>query len=224
MDWTAPIDLYCERVAPGFWNEPLNAVTNAAFVVAAAALWHHRRAWMERGSAGPAPRVLRIGSALLCGLLAAIGLASFAFHTLASRWAGALDSLTILAFLLAYASVWSHGVAGLPARAWPLPPLVLGLAVVGAGAGARALGAPGVGLYGGAWSVLVGMAVWSLARGLPGARWLPAAAGVFVVSLTLRQLDIPLCESWPHGTHFGWHILNAVTLYLCGRGVMARRA
>jgi hypothetical protein len=26
MDWFAPIDLYCERTAPGLFNEPLNAV------------------------------------------------------------------------------------------------------------------------------------------------------------------------------------------------------
>lgn len=29
------IDIYCERTAQGFWNEPLNALTNAAFLIAA---------------------------------------------------------------------------------------------------------------------------------------------------------------------------------------------
>ena len=28
------IDLYCERVGPGTWDEPLNAVTNLAFLAA----------------------------------------------------------------------------------------------------------------------------------------------------------------------------------------------
>ena len=37
MDWFAPIDIYCERTAPGFWDEPFNALTNAAFLIAAAA-------------------------------------------------------------------------------------------------------------------------------------------------------------------------------------------
>jgi hypothetical protein len=26
------LDLYCERTAPGLWNEPLNALTNLAFI------------------------------------------------------------------------------------------------------------------------------------------------------------------------------------------------
>lgn len=31
MDWNGYLDLYCERLIPGFWGEPLNAVSNAAF-------------------------------------------------------------------------------------------------------------------------------------------------------------------------------------------------
>ena len=43
-------------------------------------------------------------------------------------------------------------------------------------------------------------------------------AGLFVVpmvlilSLTFRTLDEPLCGLVPTGTHFVWHILNAVML------------
>jgi hypothetical protein len=33
------VDGYCERVAPGLWGEPLNAVSNIAFLVAAVAVW-----------------------------------------------------------------------------------------------------------------------------------------------------------------------------------------
>jgi hypothetical protein len=37
MDQTIfdPIDAYCERLGPGLWAEPLNALTNLAFIVAA---------------------------------------------------------------------------------------------------------------------------------------------------------------------------------------------
>ena len=28
------IDIYCERVGPEFWSEPVNAVTNGAFIIA----------------------------------------------------------------------------------------------------------------------------------------------------------------------------------------------
>ncbi len=38
-------------------------------------------------------------------------------------------------------------------------------------------------------------------------------AGVFLVSLIARSLDNALCAWWPYGTHFVWHILNAIVLY-----------
>jgi hypothetical protein len=33
------IDVYCERIGPGLLAEPLNAVTNASFLIAAWAAW-----------------------------------------------------------------------------------------------------------------------------------------------------------------------------------------
>jgi len=28
-----PLDIYCERVGSGFWDEPLNAITNISFLL-----------------------------------------------------------------------------------------------------------------------------------------------------------------------------------------------
>ena len=39
MDLTRQMDLYCERLDPGFWAEPLNAVTNLSFILAALFCW-----------------------------------------------------------------------------------------------------------------------------------------------------------------------------------------
>ena len=44
-----------------------------------------------------------------------------------------------------------------------------------------------------------------------------AATGVFVLSLTARTLDVPIGPSFPLGTHFLWHVLNAVLVYLVVR-------
>ena len=46
MDWSGPVIDYCERHDNGFWSEPLNASTNLAFLLAAAAafaLWRRRQ-------------------------------------------------------------------------------------------------------------------------------------------------------------------------------------
>ena len=43
MEWTRQIDGYCERVDPSYWAEPVNAVTNAAFLIAAFVMWRRTR-------------------------------------------------------------------------------------------------------------------------------------------------------------------------------------
>jgi len=44
------------------------------------------------------------------------------------------------------------------------------------------------------------------------------ACGLFAASLLFRTIDQAACEWTRVGTHFLWHILNAVVLYLCVRG------
>ena len=44
------------------------------------------------------------------------------------------------------------------------------------------------------------------------ARGMAAGAGLLLVSLFFRSIDMAVCDSFPLGTHFLWHILNAVML------------
>ncbi len=101
------IDTYCERTAPGFWSEPLNALTNLAFIVAALMalrLWRRqpdlgwRNAW---------------DLLLLVALLFAIGVGSAAWHTFATPWAMAADTLPILLFINVYLLSFLVRLAGL---------------------------------------------------------------------------------------------------------------
>ena len=43
------------------------------------------------------------------------------------------------------------------------------------------------------------------------AAW-PTGAVLLIASLTFRTLDQPVCGALPFGTHFLWHVLNAVML------------
>ena len=45
IDWTAPLDHYCERLGPGFWAEPFNAFSNAGFLAAAGLILYRQRAF-----------------------------------------------------------------------------------------------------------------------------------------------------------------------------------
>ena len=72
--WSTPIDLYCERVTPAFWAEPLNALSNIAFLIAAYAAFD---LWRRLGKNDPVILALIM-------VVAVVGVGSFAFHTLAT--------------------------------------------------------------------------------------------------------------------------------------------
>lgn len=209
MDWGSYVDNYCERLAPGFWGEPLNTVSNLAFLVAAVVVWR------QAGGARQ-PRVL----ALLLGL---IFLASTAFHALATRWAGMADSLAILVFILWYVVVFARYFLGLRwSRAWLAAPLFLGFTVgVTAvlsqfGFGSAYVG-PLLGLF-----VLAGLLAMS--RDDVRRYWprFALTGGLFGVSLTFRSVDHSVCGNFPPGTHFLWHLLNACVLYLVSHAASRR--
>ncbi|MDT8856683.1 ceramidase domain-containing protein [Paracoccaceae bacterium Fryx2] len=199
MGWFEPVDAYCERLGPDYWAEPLNALTNLAFVVAALVVW-------PRVRGVPLARALAI-------VLGAIGVGSWLFHTHANRLTGLMDVLPILGFILLYVYAASRDMLGL--KGWQA-----GLAVL-AFFPYAALTVPLWGMVPGLGSsagyapvpVLILAYAWLLRRRAPEtARGLAAGALVLVASLTFRTLDGPLCGVIPMGTHFLWHLLNAVML------------
>ncbi|WP_236791053.1 hypothetical protein [Amycolatopsis sp. GM8] len=205
MNWGQYVDSYCERMGPGLWAEPLNAVTNLAFLAAAVAVWWQagRRPWAR----------------WLAVLLGLIFVASSAFHTLATRWAGAADTGAILVFVLYYVVVFTHVFFGVRwGRAWLAAPVFLVFTVAVTAAFAGFSGAsylpPLIGLFGLA-------AVLAATHRPYGARF--AVAGVlFGLSLTLRTVDEQVCAWFPAGTHFLWHLLNACVLYLISAAAIRR--
>lgn len=197
------LDLYCERLGPGPWAEPLNAVTNLAFIVAGLCLIASLR------HADPAAR--RDPGALgLTALVFAIGVGSGLFHTFATRWAVMADVVPIALFILLYMYLALRRLVALPLWACALGvTIVLVLTVV------MPLGFGfSVSTYGVALVAMLGVGGFlQVVRRHPAGPGILIAAGVFAVSLGFRTADLPLCAALPTGTHFVWHILNAVVLY-----------
>ncbi len=198
MELTRALDGYCERLDPSYWAEPINAITNAAFLIAAWIMW-------RRGVGVPLAR-------LLVAILFAIGIGSFLFHTFAQVWAAIADVIPILAFILVYIfainrDVWGFGTFGalalttlfFPFAALTLP--VFQLLPIGDTAGYAPV--PALILI---YAALLYRREPALARGFV------IGAGILLLSMTLRTIDEPLCHLVPRGTHYGWHILNAVML------------
>lgn len=212
---------YCERLGPGYWAEPFNAVTNLAFFVAAFAAW---RLWRRAGRGDRAVLAL-------IALVALIGAGSFLFHTAPARWTALADVIPIQLFAFGYfwlamrRFVRLGAVAGAVATAafviasfalqrWLAPLLPPGAR------GSAAYASFVVALFATAW----------LARRRAGegpaeaaAPALALAGAVFALSLTLRSIDQAVCPALPVGTHFVWHLLNAVVVFVLLRGaIMAR--
>jgi hypothetical protein len=227
MNFGEPIFLYCERGNDSaLLAEPINALSNGAFLVAALIglqllLWR--------------PRVERSADHyLLVALVFFIGLGSLAFHLLATRETALLDVVPIGVFMLVYLGFALNRFLGVPPGFTVL--LVAGFAailsltgqvkcgggVIGFGGAALPDAKPclnGSLFYLPALAALIVVGLLARERQLRAAPYLLWAAAIFTISVTLRSLDLALCdvvqfEGRKVGTHFAWHILNAVALFL----------
>lgn len=206
MDWWQPIDAYCERLGPGFWAEPVNALTNLSFLVAAA--WGARLAARTRDPA--------VG--LLAVLAAAVGLGSFLFHTLAVRWSALADVIPIAMFIAVAFGLVMRRLVGLSAWAAAAATAVfLAVSPIAGWAAAPVMGSSAG--YLGALAALLAVGRGLEATGTRGGGFLTLAGLAFSASLALRMADLPGCEGIPLGTHFGWHLLNGVVLALVMRAL-----
>jgi hypothetical protein len=187
---------YCERTDFSYWSEPVNAVTNAAFVLAALYVW-------------PSTRGLALAR-LLAVILAAIGAGSFLWHTHATGWAGLADVLPILLFILVYIFAATRDYLGASS-------LVAGIVTLGFFPYAFGFRALFSGVLPGANALYASVAVLILAYGLwlirsATGRGLLIGAAILCASLGFRMADDAVCANFPIGTHFMWHILNGIML------------
>lgn len=202
------VDLYCERVHPGLWSEPINATTNIAFFLAAWTIW------------GLAHRLRRLSAGiwLLLGLVVTIGIGSSLFHIFATTWARILDAVPILLFQLSYLWLYTreivrmnYGYTGgllagflLAADIGRQFPHILNGSLI----------------YAPPLLLILGLGLYHCGAQKHERLDLLAAAGVFSVSIFFRTIDNAVCPFFPVGTHFLWHLLIPVVLYLFMRGLL----
>lgn len=198
MNWFEQIDGYCERTDFTYWSEPLNALTNLAFIIAAIFLW--------RRSAGvPMARVLS-------AILFIIGVGSFLFHTHATIWASVADVAPIGVFILTYLFAVNRDMV--PMGGW-MAAFATALFIPYAAALVPVLNhIPFVAISNFYWTVPILLILYAmfLRRKPQIARGFLIGASMLAVSIIIRSLDEILCGVIPIGTHFIWHILNGIML------------
>lgn len=201
MDWTHAIDGYCERVDPSFWSEPVNALSNIAFLFAA---WIMARRTRLSG--------LKLADFLVWTLVV-IAVTSFLFHTFAHVWAAVADSFAILTFVIVYLYAanrhfWNAPVfrAGLMSATYFPFSILLGWVF-------SRLPFFEISSFYWPLPVLIGGYAIAFRKSFPAlARGLALGAMILCASLAFRSVDEIVCATFPLGTHFLWHILNAVML------------
>ncbi len=200
---------YCERAGdPGFWAEPLNAVTNITFLVFAYLSYRLLRD-------APSRRFKAIGDIwVLVAAMFGIGIGSGLWHThAAAGWTVIADIIPIYIFINLYIFSLFMRQGGL--RFWQAGVLWL---VFQAGSVVMEMNFSRDTLNG---SI---MYLPSFVMLLLGTAWLGWRANAqwkamalvtvaFTISLGFRTIDLMVCDQFPYGTHFLWHICNAYVLY-----------
>lgn len=205
---------YCERLSASFWAEPLNAVSNAAFLLAALAAFLLLRRSGRRA----------LPVEILTGLVAIIGIGSFLFHTMPQRWTLLADVVPIQLFALGYFGLALNCFLGLRPWAAALGALAFLGACFALASGLAPLLPAGMRGSAGYAGFALGLFGVALAAGLRGdgesARRLAVAGVVFSASLSFRSLDAAFCAQVPFGLHWAWHLLNGLLLFLLLRAAI----
>ncbi len=209
-NWFESVDIYCERLDASFWAEPLNAMSNLSFIAAGFLLWRLR-----------SPR-----ASLIATLVILIGLGSFSFHTFANRLTGLIDVLVIAIYLVTFAFLipkqWSRKSLFIQLGSTLLFIIIIVLTQLLMNLLKPSLPWLPPGMYVGAWLALIMYAVATQYSNKPAARFLWVAVFVFPFSLLSRQVDMPLCDL-TSGSHWLWHLLNGLTLYLSSYGLCLKQ-
>lgn len=153
-------------------------------------------------------------------LLFLVGVGSLAFHLFATLWAQWLDVLFIALFIYSFVPVFLRLRYHLPV--WLVLLVVpayhlFGMAMTSAFRPGAYHGS--VAYFPAYLTLIVVGLLCCFGSARAGAKYLFAATLVFSVSLFLRTHDLAWCERWERGTHWLWHLLNAVTLGLTWYGL-----
>jgi hypothetical protein len=234
MSFGEHVFLYCERgTSTELLAEPINALSNFAFLLAGLiglqlVLW---RPSEDRSA----------DHFLLPVLVLFIGLGSLAFHLYADQGTALADVVPIAVFMLVYLGFALNRFLGVPPGVTVL--LVIGFIAIMALVSQRPCSPNAIGFFGPevqdakpclngsvfylpALGAMIVIGLLLHERGHKASPWVLWAAAIFAVSVTLRSLDLSLCErvvidGRKLGTHFAWHVLNALALFLLLRASLA---
>jgi hypothetical protein len=202
------MDEYCERTAAGLLAEPLNAFSNASFLIAAWA------AWTLAERAGKSTFEILA----LIALWFSVGVGSILWHTYPTNTTLMLDIIPIVLFIMWFIWAYTRKVAGMRSLA-------------AAGAVASFLAATyfavsyteflhGALVYTPGLVVVLLLGIYHALAQKPARYLMLSTAGVYFTALVFRTLDQEVCNLFTTGTHFVWHSLIGLVTYMAMRALI----
>jgi len=200
------VDDYCQLTGPGLDAETMNAWSNGAFLVAALA------AWRLLSIHPNAKAHLAIRALTLIAVLAGVG--GYLFHRMDAPWAKWGETVPLLAFMLLY--VWLllrrffhwHFLFAIPALLLYFAAIYwLEVMTPGHAPFGRALNLPTL-------IVFLLASIGFLLRQREAFWPMFWALVTLMASSVASMADVPICPQLGLGSHFVWHLLDALLLYL----------
>ena len=186
---------YCERTTLEAFGEPINALSNLAFIFCGLILIFKKKIKFN-----PLPY-----------LVIFIGISSFLFHYLPTKLFSILDIFSIALFVIFYNILLTKNILKYPMSYSILSSLLLLLISYFTGT---------LLLYSiiGSSSFYLGILIYMLfilflIRKIENRKYFLFAIILFTISILFRTIDNFLCNYFLYGTHFIWHILNSLVLY-----------
>ena len=193
---------YCERSSLDFFSEPLNSLTNFFFILVSIILLYQ---YPKRNK-------------YIALIIFFIGVSSFLFHTIPISLFGLLDIFFIMTFIVFYICFlmklffnYSLISSIIYAHIFLIICYIFGKILDDTILGTTAFYIP---------IVLIIYLFYFLSKkrqNLLNSNLIQISALVFSLSTLFRFLDLYLCSNISIGTHFIWHILNSLTLFLLAK-------
>lgn len=197
----------CERTASGVLEEPLNVLSNAGFFLVAIAIFRYYR--NHRDVKGKKIWDIHV----LTALIVIIGISSTIFHSHPTNVTELVDIIPIVMFI----NLFFFSIIIRIERTTIFQTIICYLAFAGSThilvtqfpeAMNDSIG------YLSTMAALVMIAVHLHLKRRPSSHQFLLASLVGLISIFFRSVDNAVCEQIPFGTHFLWHSLNAILLYI----------
>lgn len=207
MNFLENIDIYCERIDPSFWSEPLNAITNIAIFLAGLICFLQIRN-LEKSN--------RKSNLVLQSIFAMItGIGSFLFHTFAVRWSMLADVIPIFCFQITAFYFMVKYIFKCSTILTLIVLIIFATLTIGLGVPPFTSYINGSLTYIPSLFFLILMHFYFVKNNQTNLKnhallaWLS-----FFISVCARSIDMQVCNDFPYGTHFIWHTLNGVTIFI----------